>query len=260
MDLSVIRWLAMAQDAVEVGVFHFDDDRENFENLGVENGQKTWSAPTPHEVARIRKLGAVLQRDQPRDRHLYVAERIPITDNFKQVSTEDGDDFRLSRFACCLVALNGDVKKPRVAAAQAYFVSLAEVVRRYLRDAENLDRVMIREEISDREITLSGVANSAGVQVYEFFKNAGYRGMYNMNYKRLKEKKGVFDPKRSLLDFMGRDELAHNLFRLSLTEGRIKKEGTRGQWALEQVAEEVGRRVRRTVIEETGVRPEDLSG
>ena len=117
---------------------------------------------------------------------------------------------------------------------------------------------MIREEISDREITLSGVANSAGVQVYEFFKNAGYRGMYNMNYKRLKEKKGVLDPKRSLLDFMGRDELAHNLFRLSLTEGRIKKEGTRGQWALEQVAEEVGRRVRRTVIEETGVRPEDL--
>ena len=117
MDLSVIRWLAMAQDAVEVGVFHFDDDRENFENLGVENGQKTWSARrlmkwlgyenwAPFFNAINRAIGTCTSLS------------IPITDNFKQVSTEDGDDFRLSRFACCLVALNGDVKKPRVAAAR----------------------------------------------------------------------------------------------------------------------------------------------
>jgi DNA-damage-inducible protein D len=247
----------MPPSSNELGVFHFEEDRENFEDVGIENGQKAWSAR-----ALMKWLG--YESWQPffnainRAIGTCTTLGIPVVENFVQIANSEGDDFKLSRFACCLVALNGDVKKPRVAAAQAYFVSLAEVVRRYLRNAESVDRVMIREELSDREITLSGVAKQAGVEVYEFFKNAGYRGMYNMNYARLKEQKGLRDPKRSLLDFMGKDELAHNLFRLSLTEGRIKKEGSRGQWQLEQVAEDVGRRVRRTVIEETGVHPENL--
>lgn len=256
-NMDVILYLAMAEEDTELGVFHFEDDRENFEDLGRENGEKTWGARdlmrwlgyeswAPFFNAINRAIGTCTTLG------------IPVAENFTQVQSDSGIDFRLSRFACCLIALNGDVKKPRVAAAQAYFVSLAEVVRRYLRDAANVDRVMIRDEISEREVTLSGVAKQAGVEAYELFRNSGYRGMYNMNYRRLKEKKGLVDLKRSLLDFMGKDELAHNLFRLSVTEGRIKKEGTRGQWALEHVAEEVGRRVRKTVIEETGVRPEDL--
>jgi hypothetical protein len=57
---------------------------------------------------------------------------------------------------------------------------------------------------------------------------------------------------------MKKDELAGNLFRLSLTEGRIKKDNVRGQKNLENVAEQVGRRVRQTLIEETGIKPETL--
>ena len=57
---------------------------------------------------------------------------------------------------------------------------------------------------------------------------------------------------------MGKDELAGNLFRLTLTEGRIKKDNARGQAALENVAHEVGVKVRKAMIEETGVKPESL--
>ena len=104
---------------------------------------------------------------------------------------------------------------------------------------------------------MSGVANAAGVSVYAFFQNAGFQGMYNRSYRAIRRMRGI-DEKRSPLDFMCKDELAYNLFRLSLTEGRIKKEGTRGQSALENVAQDVGRKVRHTVIEETGVRPENM--
>jgi DNA-damage-inducible protein D len=78
-----------------------------------------------------------------------------------------------------------------------------------------------------------------------------------MDYKTLKSHKGI-DQGRSLLDFMRKDELAANLFRLSLTEGRIKRDGIRGQYPLEAVAEQIGIRVRTTMIEETGVRPENI--
>jgi DNA-damage-inducible protein D len=159
-----------------------------------------------------------------------------------------------------MTALNGDSKNKNVAAAQAYFVSLAEMFAGYgIEHVESMDRLTIREEISEREITLSQTAARSGVGNYASFSMAGYVGMYEMDYQAIRQLRNVSDkPKRSMLDFMGKDELAGNLFRLALTEGRIKKEGTRGQVPLERVAREVGKRVRQTMHDETGVYPEQL--
>jgi hypothetical protein len=82
--------------------------------------------------------------------------------------------------------------------------------------------------------------------------------MYNMSLADLKKLKGSPDLNRPLFDFMGRDELAANLFRLSLTEGRINRGGVYGQAELDYVARDVGAGVRRMVIQETGVAPETL--
>ncbi|HVA39450.1 MAG TPA: hypothetical protein VNF49_02205, partial [Candidatus Binataceae bacterium] len=78
------------------------------------------------------------------------------------------------------------------------------------------------------------------------------------NLGRLREFKGV-DGSRSLLDFMGKEELAANLFRITQTEARIKNENVRGQRALEATAEHVGKRVRATMRELSGTAPEDLA-
>lgn len=188
---------------------------------------------------------------------------IQVTENFVQVEREIDNktvsDYKLTRFACYLIAMNGDPKKPQVAKAQIYFISMAEVIRHYVEQTENIDRLIIREEITDREKSLSGVAKSHGVIQYGLFQNAGYRGMYNKNINELKKIKGLKDLKRSLLDFMGKEELAANLFRITQTEAKIKNEEIKGQQNLEKAAEGVGRKVRQTMIEISHTPPENLA-
>lgn len=79
-----------------------------------------------------------------------------------------------------------------------------------------------------------------------------------MNLNRLKDYKGMEKNNRSLLDFMGKDELAANLFRLTQTALKMKNDNISGQKASEATAEQVGRQVRKTMIEISGIRPEDM--
>jgi DNA-damage-inducible protein D len=127
----------------------------------------------------------------------------------------------------------------------------------YLEQSEGVERVAIRGEISEHERTLSGIAKMAGVVEYGLFQNAGYRGLYNMNLREIRRHKGVPDG-RSPLDFMGKTELAANLFRVTQTEEKIRAERIRGQEPLERTAENVGREVRRTMVKISGKRPEEL--
>ncbi len=247
----------------ELDVFHFDSDRDNFEGLGISNGGRYWFAT---DIMRL--LGyetypsfkAVINRAIA----ACVALDIEVSENFIQLDREvDGKHFKdhkLSRFACYLIAMNGDSKKPQVARAQVYFIAIAETFRYYLDECENVERVLIREEISDRESSLSGVAKQHGVVCYPLFQNAGYRGMYNRNLAEIKRLKGLNGKtiNRSLLDFMGKEELAANLFRITQTESKIRNEDASGQARLERIAEAVGKEVRDTMIRISGTRPEDL--
>ena len=108
---------------------------------------------------------------------------IPVYDNIvneaREMAGKTVQDFKLSRFACYLTAMNGDPKKPQVAKAQAYFAMWAESCRLALEKAGAVERVTVRAEVSEHERSLSGVAKKAGVINYAFFQNAGYRGLYN---------------------------------------------------------------------------------
>jgi hypothetical protein len=122
---------------------------------------------------------------------------------------------------------------------------------------ESGERIALRRDITESEKALAVTAKRAGLQFYDRFHNAGYVGMYNMELRKLKQIRGVPDPSRPLLDFMGREELSANLFRLTLTDGRIKKDNVRGQANLEETARRAGRIVREMLIEETGTAPEN---
>lgn len=246
----------------EIDVFHFEDDNLNFNDLCHENGFTYWFA---RDYMQMLGYGSFESFRKAINKSMTTCMTIDIdtADNFQQVKREVDEhlvqDYKLSRFACYLVAMNADNKKPEVARAQAFFAATAETIRRYIDKAEDVERILIRDEISTHEKSLSGVAQKAGVsgQGYALFQNAGYRGLYNMNLKQLKNYKGL-DPKKTLLDFMGKDELAANLFRITQTELKMRNEGIKGQANSERAAEDVGRRVRKTMLEISGAKPEDM--
>ena len=242
-------------------LFHHEPSRQGFESLAQEDGFKFWWAS---DMARLMGYENLDSFRKAINKAMIACDAlgVPLVENFVQerraVEGREQLDFRLSRFACYLAAMNGNVNNPLVAQAQAYFVTFAEACRQYLARAENVERVGLRADISDRERSLSGVVQDAGLRDFALFQNAGYRGLYNMDLARLRQLKGVPDA-RTPLDFMGKEELAANLFRITQTEAKIRKENRRGQQSLERAAEEVGQRVRRTMQEISGNQPEALS-
>lgn len=243
----------------DVDVFHFNENEHNFEALAKENGFRFWLSSNLAKCLGYEDSSS-LKKAINKATAVCLTLNIPVHENFQQYESDvEKNDFKLSRFACYLTVMNGDVRNPLVAKAQAYFAGLAEAFSQHIQQADSVERVLIRGEISDRESTLSSTAKQHGVENYAYFQNAGYRGLYNMNLTALKKRKGVTsDIKGSLLDFMGKDELAANLFRITLTEAKIRNEKTTGQISLEHAAESVGKAVRKTMIDNSGQKPEDL--
>ena len=245
-------------------VFHFEQENLNFNDLAKDvNGFTHWSAREYMVMLGYESYEAFRKAINKAISTCTTLD-IDVSENFQQttidVAGRPEKDFRLSRFACYLVAMNADPKKLQVAQAQAFFAATAETIRRYVDNAEDVERVLIREEVSTHEKALNSAAKTAGVsdQGFALFQNAGYRGMYNMNLSQLKKHKGLQQANRSLLDFMGKDELAANLFRLTQTELKLKNDQVCGQNNAEQVAEDVDKKVRNTMLEISGTKPEDM--
>ena len=250
----------MSGEASNENPFHLEPNKPGFESLAHSNCFRFWWASDLAVMLGYESVNG-FRKAVERAMMALTSLNIPVFDNIVQEQREvDGKlvtDYKLSRFACYLAAMNGDPKKPQVALAQSYFVQWAEACRLYLEQADGVERVAIRGEISEHERSLSGTAKMSGVIDYALFQNSGYRGLYNMNLREIRWRKGV-PTGRSPLDFMGKTELAANLFRVTQTDEKIRAERIRGQQPLERAAEDVGRKVRHTMIEISGKRPEDL--
>jgi len=244
----------------ELDLFHFDNGRPNFESLARQNGFTYWFARDLMGMLGYTDYNS-FKRVINKAMTVCMTLDIACENNFQQVTRDlDGEsvpDYHLSKFACYLIAMNGDVKKQEVAKAQAYFITLTEAFKKYVAESGQVERVAIRGEVSEREKSLNAAAKEAGIENYAFFTNKGYLGLYNMNFRKLSEMKGV-PSGRSPLDFMGKEELAANLFRITQTEAKIRNENLIGQRLLENAAYTVGRAVRQTMENLSGTKPEDL--
>ncbi len=250
----------MSAEDSDASPFHLQPDKPGFEDLSQSNGFRFWWASQLATLLGYESLHG-FRKAVERTMIALTSLNIPIVENIlhetRKLDGKTVTDYKLSRFACYLATMNGDPKKPEVAQAQAYFISWADACRMYLEESDGVERVAIRGEISEHERSLAGAAKMAGVERYGLFQNAGYRGLYNKDLWELRRLKGIPE-KRSPLDFMGKTELAANLFRVTQTEEKIRAQRIRGQKPLENAAEDVGREVRNTMIKISGKRPEDL--
>ncbi|HMM02046.1 MULTISPECIES: BRO family protein [unclassified Dysgonomonas] len=233
-----------------------DNGSLSFEDFKNQNGITYWWATDLMTMLGYKDLKS-FQKVLDRTTKAFVALNIPHYENIIAVNTEDGYNFKMTRFACYMAVMNADSKKTEVAAAQVYFAQQTRKFELYLQNNEEIERIVIREELTEGNKSLASVAKQHDVADYAKFQNAGYLGMYNMESWKLEKKRNV--KKGKLADYMGRTELAANLFRITQTEERIKNKNITGQKALEQTHYNVGREVRNIIVENVGKAPENLT-
>ena len=236
-----------------------------------EDGSEYWSA---------RELAPVLEYTKWENFHKVVKRAMiacenaghSILDQFPEVRNlvEGGVaprkrlDYELTRYACYLIVQNGDPRKEVIALGQTYFAIQTyrqELADHYNQLDEDRRRLVVRGDIKQWNQLLAETAHDAGVitnEEFAIFQNAGYMGLYGgLDVDDIHSKKKL-SAEQKILDFMGSTELIANLFRISQTEEKLRKDNIIGAEKATSTHYAVGREVRKAIEKIGGTMPEDL--
>ena len=249
------------------------EEYKNFERIKKirEDGTEYWNARELSEVLQYKKwenFSKVIDRAKLACQN----SGRNIEDDFPEVRkiVEAGatqkkvTDYELSRYACYLIVQNGDPRKEVIALGQTYFAIQTrrqEVADYFNQLDEDNKRLVIRGDIKQWNQMLLEAAHNAGVitnEEYAEFQNAGYMGLYGgLTVDDIHKRKNLKDNEK-ILDFMGSTELIANLFRISQTEEKLKKDKIHSCSMATATHYEVGSKVRKAIEDIGGTMPENL--
>mgnify|MGYP004616019697 FL=1 len=235
-----------------------------------ENGIEFWFARELQLVLDYkewRKFEGVVQRAMKACKNSDINDLDHFVGADKMVQIGSGaermqKDYKLTRYACYLVAQNGDPRKEVIALAQTYFAiqtrkqEISE--KEYSLLTEDEKRFYQRDLTRKGNYSLNQAAKNAGVKNFDRFHNSGYKGLYNGETADDIAKRKGLRYREDILDNMGSEELAANLFRITQTESKLKRDNISTEKEANKTHYNIGKNIREVIAKNGGTMPEDL--